>query len=245
MQHCESVIAKEPLDDFNVDISTYLKLLGSFQAAPNEIGHHTDFEDCVFEVFTEYNLKNLYLKGLTFHLYNITHSNDFLEEATKTQRFFIHQALDICDIENHGKKFDRLPRGKKSKNAADLCVREYLFNNGFINQEQWGISYSRPVEDAQDCEDVIAELEEPVKTLNLNKLTFFGWRAPTASACINQRVKSLKLKQDLKAIEVLLSDYSFSTTQMEALREEFIVNHTNINEILINCIAIDLKNAES
>lgn len=243
-QQCEVLRIKPTLDQFNVDVIKYLGFSGSFEVKPYVIRNYRKFEECVIRLFGKYNLMLLYLKGLTFHLYNITSVSDYQTEFANDRRFFVHRTLNACDTDNLDQKFNKLRRWNVKKDHEDLCKRKYLFENGIIDPIEWNIK--RPRFNIRNCFDVNKTFEDKVDMLILTETsTFFGIHVPAASNCIYEKYKKIKLNQEREAIKVMLTDYMLNGEKIVRLRLKFFTLETAAAEITIECLALTMTIAVS
>lgn len=245
---CESRI-DEPLDEFKLNIKMYLNLsiAGSYEVEPFEQRSYSEFENCVLKIFEKYNLMFLYLKGLTFYLYNQSYVTDWQVETAKDRRLFEELALDVCDTSRNLNKFQEISRRNSSTEHDELCQIKYLFDEEFIHMEEWNVT--APSHEITNCDKSNKDLEDYVDMKRVNGLnetsTFFGMRVSSAANCIYNKFKEIKLNINRKAAEVLLTNYQLNDENLDRLQSIYVKMENDATEITFECLTLAMTTASS
>lgn len=243
---CESKI-DEPLDEFKLNIKMYLSNAGSHEVEPIEQRGYSKFEKCVLKIFDKYNMMFLYLKGLTFYLYNQSYVTDWQADAAKDRTLFEELALDVCDTSRNLNKFQEISRRNASTERDELCQIKYLFDEEFIHLEEWNVT--APSDNITNCVKSNKHLEDYVDMVRVNGLnetsTFFGMRVSSAANCIYNKFKDIKLNINRKAAEVLLTNYHLNVANLDRLRSIYVKMENDATEITFECLTLAMTTARS
>lgn len=239
---CEILKVKPALDQFHEDVVRYLGVSGSYEVEPFELRSFEKFESCVMDIFGKYKITYLFLKGITLHLYNVSRISDLEKEFARDRRFLVHLALDVCNVDNLDRKFNKLPRWNVTKDREDLCKRKYLFDERIIDPIEWNIDMQQFKVD--NCDYALKIFKDKVDMLQLSEnSTVFGLHVSDASLCIYRRYKRMKLNQHREAIKILLTDFSLNGQKIVWLREKFFRLEMTAAEIAIECLALAMMTA--
>jgi hypothetical protein len=229
----EQDIIKTSSDEFMIHAKKYLN------SGENEDNGFTEFqssETCVLKNIKKLNFLHLYLKGITFHAYNKTESDNFDEAVVNDRKFIIDLLLQLCENDHFEKNFEKLS-SETTVTAEGECKKKYLIENDFIDLKTWNISMN--ITDASNCEQVAHDLEVSLDMEINENTTIFGIKIPLASYCAYQKLSKLKINQKKKAIEVLKSVELYFSDEKKLIKM-FMSLQSKVAEITVECINLAL-----
>lgn len=227
---CENKI-KEAHDQFVKDTVIYMSALLSLKGI--DLKKNEEILDCVLEGFKKYNLMFLYLKGVTFYLFNLTDIAKFGTETKDDHTFLVQQALSFCKSKIEGEKFDKSL--EKKENKKDQCKVFYLNEKGLLDAFGWSINVSFFHEN--DCKETAHELEVFVDMNGISKnSSFFGLGVPHAATCIYEKFKNIQLNMKRSTIQQLMAT-DLDETQLKILRQNHVDLESKASEIIIDCLS--------
>lgn len=230
---CEKRI-KDASNRFAVDtvIAMHLRLILGIKES--ELERHSETRDCVLDVFKKYNVIFLYLKGITFFIFNLTDIANFAVDTKNDHAFLVEQALSYCKVKVQGDKFDK--RLEEKEASLDLCKVQYLSEKGLLDSNGWKINMSSS--HGNDCADAAHELEVYVDMAGISKnSSFFGLGVPSAETCIYDKFKNLQMNMKRATIKELIKT-ELDSDQRNIIRQHHIELESEASEIILDCLSL-------
>lgn len=228
---CENRI-KAAYDQFV--INTVMHLRHSLGFKEDELKNHSEMIDCVLDAFKKYNLMFLYLKGITFYLFNLTDIANFEVETKSDHEFLVLQALSVCKSKIQEEKFNKSLEDQKA--TQDLCKVFYLIKKGFFESIGWNIDLSSF--HGNDCVDKVHELEVFVEMDGISKnSSFFGLGVSSAETFIYDKFKRIQLnmkREMINELKIIEKD----SDQRNILRQLHVDLESEASDIILDCLSL-------
>lgn len=201
-----------------------------------------DDPKCILKTFDEYNITELFLKGLEHHLQSGDSNIDAYEtDVDESTQAFLKSAKVLCTAdetfrEGFGEFFNmtnKQPRAEESN--KDRCVQKYFIDNNILVPSEYNIDASSI--NANNCGQIVKDLEDifNMKDEDEEANTFYGLSAVKAFKCASDKYAQHKVVQNLYLLQVLVK-FDLNQKQTDNLRNNYVKWMTSSVRFLLECI---------
>lgn len=225
-----SVLIENYAIQFKSDITTRL--------APS------DDKNCILRVFDDYNITELYLRGLERHVLNDRKNPDaYKSDVEESSDSLIMSAKVLCTADDkYGDDFNEyfnaslVQKANSEESHSENCVTKYLIDSNVIDSTEYNINVSSL--NLTDCEEAIKDLQETFTVEDdedEQANTFFGLSAVKAQKCTSQKFTEQKVLQNLYSFQIILN-FNLSQSQVDRLRAKYIRWMSSSVRFLLECL---------
>jgi hypothetical protein len=224
---CKKVVNKYT-SKFNSSITSFLEEMFS-------VGLD---RDCVLNGARNYNIDNLYLKGVLNHLNNQINDTEYKANVAKYKMKISESLMYMCIEEKEmGSTFD-MSEYSEQQQAKDtpyaLCRIKIGIEKNIIRAADYDINIQ--LMNAANCDDVYAELkEETFAVKSGTPFIIFGAPSDDAARCMHQKMITEKWNLK-KQVFYGLATLNLSVSQRKELRQKDIKNSSAKHRGPLECL---------
>lgn len=201
-----------------------------------------DNEECILGVFDQYNITELFLKGLEQHIRTGRPSKIAYETDVDESTFaFFKSAKVLCTADSTFRAgfdefFDQSHKVPSEDDAEERCLKKYFIDKGIINPLEYNIDVASI--HAVNCEQTIKNLEDSfnVRDDDDDHNTFFGLSAVKAFKCVTNKYAEEKTLQKIHSIQTLIK-LDLTDAQKAKLKNDNVKWMTSSVRFLLECIS--------
>lgn len=226
-ENCDNLMRNITIT-FNNDIITQLQV--------------EDNKTCINELFKQYRIFDVYLKGLLYHSFNLTRVADFVKEASETTNDILQAMKSLCSAEERYGKIFNESLDSRHENVDDivdsstlLCVKKYYIDNLIIDPCEFNIDV--PAIHASNCEEIVKELDDSASHgLGIDETsTLYGLPSVEVQNCNNKKFIDEKVLLKLASFDVA-TKLDLTEVQESKLRNDYVKWMTANVRFLLECI---------
>lgn len=185
---------------------------------------HRDDQKCILKKFEEYQINELYLKGLVSHLHNGTATSAAYEDDVDESVDSLLKAVKVLCAGGvrYEKEFENGFKEPRSSDVSVLCGQKYFIEKNIINPADYNVDTSTFA--SLNCKDAYAHFNEmlkPIEDSNQDQNTFFGLSAVKAQECTARKFAEEKVLEKIFSFSVIVH-LNMTPSQKDLLREKYV-----------------------
>lgn len=197
-----------------------------------------DNQTCILDLFENFQVTRLYLRGLLSHITNSIDKYD--EDVEESKDALVNAAKVLCTSNSRfDKDFNELFNGTKvnETNEYEKCLQKFFIDEQSINENDF--KFNSTDFNQANCDQTYEELR---KNFSIDDdedekaNTFFGLPASKAQQCTSQKFSEFRVMQKIFSFQIIASYWEVTEDQKENLRGKYVDARTSSVKYLFECL---------